>query len=273
MMDVSWLSRTALLVGVEGLDKLVNAHVLVVGLGGVGSYAAEFIARAGVGQMTIVDGDVVDPTNRNRQLPALSTTHGISKADIMAGRIIAINPEIKLTVIKDFLTPEKADAICKAAPYSYVMDCIDSVTPKLHLIVAAKKQGLKIITSMGAGGKMDPTRIRVADVYDTCICPFAMYIRKRLRKKGISKGLLTVFSEELVPPESLMYTDGSNFKKSAYGTISYLPAAFGGVCASVVIRELLGQPISLYKNKGIDDMKKRRSASKALKVNNAKKTV
>jgi tRNA A37 threonylcarbamoyladenosine dehydratase len=258
--NLNWLQRTALLVSQDGVEKLNKAHVLVVGLGGVGSYAAEFIARAGVGEMTIVDGDVVDPTNRNRQLPALVTTHGISKADVMAERLIAINPDLKLKVIKDFLTPDKAEEICHAANYDYVMDCIDSVSPKLFLITSAKKRGLKIVSSMGAGGKMDPTRIKVADLRDTNTCHFALQIRKRLRKKGITRHLTTVFSDEPAPKESLMYTDGSNFKKSAYGTISYLPAAFGGACASVVIRDLLGMPIDLYKNKVLDDMKKRRLA-------------
>ncbi len=260
MADLSWLSRTTLLVGENGVENLNKAHVLVVGLGGVGSYAAEFIARAGVGEMTIVDGDVVDPSNRNRQLPALATTHGLSKADIMAERLLAINPDLKLTVIKDFLTPEKADALCQAADYSYVMDCIDSITPKLHLITSAKRQGLNIVTSMGAGGKVDPTRIKVADLRDTQICRFALYVRKRLKKKGITSGLITVFSDEPAPKESLMYTDGANYKKSAYGTISYLPAAFGGTCASVVIRHLLGQTVKLHKDKALDTMKKHKLA-------------
>ena len=258
MSDLSWLSRSALLVGAEGVALLNSKHVLVVGLGGVGSYAAEFIARAGVGEMTIVDGDVVDPTNRNRQLPALATNHGVSKADIMAERLAAINPDIKLHVVKDFLTPDKADEICQIADFDYVLDCIDSVTPKLYLITAAKKRGFKIVSSMGAGGKIDPTRLRVADLRDTHTCHFSLIIRKRLKKKGINRGLITVFSDEPALKESLIMTDGSNFKKSAYGTISYLPAAFGGVCASVVIRDLLGIKIPLYRNKEIDDMKKRR---------------
>ena len=258
MSDLSWLSRSALLVKQDGVELLNKKHVLVVGLGGVGSYAAEFIARAGVGEMTIVDGDVVDPTNRNRQLPALATNHGVSKAEIMADRLTAINPDIILHVIKDFLTPDKAENICDIAPYDYVMDCIDSISPKLYLIVAAKKRGLKIVSSMGAGGKMDPTRIKVADLYDTYTDHFALQIRKRLKKKGVGRGLIAVFSDEPAVKDSLMMTDGSNFKKSAYGTISYIPAAFGGVCASVVIRGLLGQKIELHKNKQIDEMKKKR---------------
>ena len=257
-MNPSWLLRTTLLVGETSVDILQKSHVLVVGLGGVGSFAAEFIARAGVGEMTIVDGDVVDPTNRNRQLPALATNHGASKAEWMAERLTAINPEIKLHVRKDFLTPDKADEICQAAPYDYVMDCIDSITPKLFLILSAKRNGLKIVSSMGAGGKMDPTRIKIADLYDTYTDHFALQIRKRLKRKGIGKGLITVFSDEASPKSALMLTDGTNFKKSAYGTISYIPAAFGGACASVVLRDLIGEKIDLHKNKKLDDMKKKR---------------
>jgi tRNA threonylcarbamoyladenosine dehydratase len=241
MADLAWLGRTTLLVGAENVQKLQNAHVLVVGLGGVGSFAAEFIARAGVGRMTIVDGDVVDPSNRNRQLPALATTHGMSKADLMAERLTAINPEIQLIVLKSFLTPDEAEKLCEN-DYDYVVDAIDSLTPKLYLIAAAYKRGLKIVSSMGAGGKIDPTRIQVADVSQTRICKFALQVRKRLKKHDIRKGLKTVFSDEPVIKESLMLTDGSNFKKSAYGTISYLPATFGSVCASVVLRDLMDYP-------------------------------
>ncbi len=263
MSNLSWLGRTALLIGKEKVEELNSKHVLVVGLGGVGSFAAEFVVRAGVGEMTIVDGDVVDPTNRNRQLPALATNHGVSKADIMAERLTAINPELKLHVVKDFLTPDKAQEICHAADFDYVMDCIDSISPKLYLITAAMNRGLKIVSSMGAGGKVDPTRIKVADLRDTHTCHFSLQIRKRLKKKGVDRGLITVFSDEPAPRESLMMTDGSNFKKSAYGTISYLPAAFGGVCASVVIRDLLGQKIELVKDEKIEEVKKQKLAFEA----------
>lgn len=242
----AWLSRSELLVGKEGIDTLQNAHVLIVGLGGVGSFAAEFICRAGVGEMTIVDGDVVDPSNRNRQLPALATNHGVLKADIMAERLLAINPELKLNVVKEFLTPEKCREILTVR-YDYVMDCIDSITPKLTLLSTAYEQKQKIVSSMGAGGKMDPTQLRVADLYDTYECLFAQYVRKRIKKLGVESGIKAVFSTEAVKRDSLILTDGSNFKRSAYGTISYIPAAFGGVCASVVIRELLGYPIELVK--------------------------
>lgn len=244
MTDTSWLSRTTLLVGEERLQQLINAHVLVVGLGGVGSFAAEFVARAGVGQMTIVDGDVVDPTNRNRQLPALATTHGQLKAELMAERLLAINPELKLTVIREFLSPEKVRNQVLNQPYDYVMDCIDSVTPKLTLIAEAYQKGYRVVSSMGAGGKLDPTKLQVADVMDTKECFLAHQVRKRLRKMGIGHGIVAVYSTEKVMKESLILTDGSNFKRSAYGTISYLPATFGSVCASVVIRGLMGNTIA-----------------------------
>ena len=242
----AWLSRSELLVGSSGIDRLQNAHVLVVGLGGVGSFAAEYICRSGVGQMTIVDGDVVDPTNRNRQLPALATNHGELKAEIMAERLLAINPELKLHVVKEFLTPTKCREIL-ATKFDYVMDCIDSVTPKLTLLTTAYEQGQRIVSSMGAGGKIDPTKLRVTDLFDTYECLFAQYVRKRIKKLGVGAGIKAVFSIEPVMRESLILTDGSNFKRSAYGTISYLPAAFGGVCASVVIRDLLDYPIELTK--------------------------
>jgi tRNA A37 threonylcarbamoyladenosine dehydratase len=246
MSDLAWLSRSELLIGKENINKLQNSHVLVVGLGGVGSFAAEFICRAGVGQMTIVDGDVVDPTNRNRQLPALFTTHGLSKAAWMEERLLAINPDLKLTVINEFLSPVRCEELLQN-DYDYVMDCIDSITPKLTLIAAAYKSGKKVVSSMGAGGKTDPTQIRVADLYDTHTCKLAFYVRKRLKKMAVAKGVRAVFSLEEMDKDSLIMTDGSNFKQSAYGTISYLPAAFGGVAASVVIRDLLGIEVETQK--------------------------
>lgn len=236
-MDSAWMERTQLLVGKKGIEKLMAADVLVVGLGGVGSYAAEAIARAGVGSMTIIDGDFVDPTNRNRQLQALSSTHGLSKALLMEQRIKDINPDINLTTIKEFQTPEMMKMTLEKK-YSYIIDAIDSISPKLHLIQTAYYNGRKIISSMGAGGKMDPTRVKVADISKTDICPLAQYVRKRLKYMGIYKGVNCVFSDELPAKYSIMRTDGTKFKKSAYGTISYLPAVFGFTCASVVIRHI-----------------------------------
>lgn len=243
MQDFSWLSRTELLTGRDNLVKLSQSHVLVIGLGGVGSFAAEFICRGGVGTMTIVDGDVVDPTNRNRQLPALATNHGESKADIMAGRLKAINPELTLHVVKTFITPDAVDQILSAHPYDYIVDAIDSVTPKLTFLTQAYERNMRIVSSMGAGGKMDPTKLRVVDISKTFNCPFAQQVRKNLKKARIYKGIKAVFSTEEQIRESLILTDGSNYKKSAYGTMSYLPATFGATCASVVLRELIGEEV------------------------------
>jgi tRNA A37 threonylcarbamoyladenosine dehydratase len=236
--DISWLSRTTLLIGEEAVRNLAAAHIMVVGMGGVGSFAAEFIARAGVGKMTIVDGDVVDPTNRNRQLPALATNHGEPKAEIMADRLRAINPEIKLQVIKSFIEPEMVADLMALNP-DYIIDAIDSITPKITFIQKAYGSGIPLISSMGAGGKLDPTVLKVADISKSFNCPFAQQVRKQLKLYGIYKGIDVVFSAEKQIKESLMLMDGARYKKSAYGTISYLPATFGAVIASVVIRKLI----------------------------------
>lgn len=237
--DLSWLSRTQLLIGETSLRQLAAAHVLVVGLGGVGSYAAEFIARSGVGKMTIIDGDVVDPTNRNRQLPALATNHGVSKAAIMAERLQAINPELELTVIAEFVNPEHVLDHLTDTP-SYLIDAIDSLTPKITFLKTALEHRIPLVSSMGAGAKLDPTRLQVVDISATYNCPFAQQVRKQLKSRfQIHQGIKVVFSPEKPIRESLMLTDGKNFKKSAYGTISYLPAVFGAVCASVAIRDLM----------------------------------
>ncbi len=233
------MERTTLLVGNKGLEKLNNAHVLIVGLGGVGSYAAEAIARSGVGKMTIIDGDTVDPTNRNRQLQALTSTHGLNKAVLMGERIKLINPEVDLTVIESFKNPDDMKDFM-TQKFTYVIDAIDSISPKLYLLQTAYFNNQRIISSMGAGGKMDPTKIQVVDIAQTYNCPMAQYLRKRLRYMNIYKGINSVFSTELPAKHSIMKTDGSKFKKSAYGTISYLPAAFGLTCASVVIRDIVG---------------------------------
>lgn len=177
MKDLSWLSRTEALTGRDALEKLANSHVMVLGLGGVGSFAAEFICRAGVGKMTIIDGDTVDPSNRNRQLPALSTNHGVAKAEIMRERLLAINPELELTVIQDFIIPEKIPGLLDLQP-NYCVEAIDSITPKLFFIRLALDAGIPFVSSMGAGGKVDPTKIRIADIGESYNCKLAQHIRK-----------------------------------------------------------------------------------------------
>ena len=221
----------------EGLDRLKNANILIVGVGGVGSFAAEFIARAGVGKMTIVDGDVVDITNINRQLPALHSTVGLPKIDIVGNRFLDINPELKLTKVKEFLSPERAFEIV-TDEYDYVLDCIDSLTPKLNLIIAAKRKRVKIISSMGAGGKMEASKVKVADINNTVNCFLAKAMKSKLKAVKIDK-LKVVFSSEIQDEKSLKMTDGSNFKKSFYGTNSYMPGLFGLYAAETVIRYLL----------------------------------
>jgi tRNA threonylcarbamoyladenosine dehydratase len=233
-----WQERAALLFKEEGLNKLKNANVLVVGLGGVGSFAAEFLARAGVGNMTIVDGDVVDITNVNRQLPALHSTVGLPKVKIVGDRILDINPELNLTRVEEFLSPERATEIV-SKDFDYVLDCIDSVTPKLNLIIAAKRKKVKVISNMGAGGKMLPNKVVVKDISKTDVCPLAKNIRKRLKKEGISSGVKAVFSLEHPDASSVKTTDGSNFKKSFYGTNSWMPALFGLHTAQYVVTELM----------------------------------
>lgn len=233
-----WTERAELLFKKEGLEKLKNSHVMVVGLGGVGSFAAEFIARAGVGKMTIVDGDVVDITNINRQLPALHSTVGKPKVDIVGDRLMDINPQLQLIRLKEFLSPERAYELV-TTEYDYVLDCIDSITPKLNLILSARRKKVKIISNMGAGGKYEASKVRVADISKTDVCPLAKTIRKRLRKEGVSKGVKAVFSVEAPDESSLKMTDGTNFKKSFFGTNSWMPALFGLHAAETVIRQLL----------------------------------
>ena len=243
MVDI-WLERTELLIKEAGIEKLKKSNILIVGMGGVGSFAAEFIARSGVGNLTIVDGDVIDITNINRQLPALHSTVGDDKVELMARRILDINPELNLTRINEFLNPERMEEVIQAGNFDYILDCIDSVSPKLALIKAAKKNKIKIVSCMGAGGKLDPSKLMVRDISKTRNCFLAKQVRKRLKKEGINKGFRCVFSTEIQREDSLKMTDGSNYKKSFYGTISYMPAIFGLYAASEVIRYLIQDKIA-----------------------------
>jgi tRNA threonylcarbamoyladenosine dehydratase len=232
-----WKERAELLFKKEGLHNLEKANVLVVGLGGVGSFAAEFLVRAGVGKLTIVDGDVVDITNINRQLPALHSTVGMHKVTVVGDRLMDINPELNLIRVNEFLSPERAFDIV-TEEFNYVLDCIDSVTPKLNLIIAAKRKRVKIISSMGAGGKMEAAKVHVSCITNATNCMLAKSIRKRLKAVKIDK-LKVVSSSEIQDESSLKMTDGSNYKKSFYGTNSYMPGLFGLYAAETVIRYLL----------------------------------
>ena len=235
---MSWLERTELLFGEEKLQKLKTANVLVVGLGGVGAYAAEQLCRAGIGNMTIVDGDVVEPSNRNRQLPALISNTGKPKAEIMAARFRDINPEINLTVVNDFINDEKTTELLKSQPFDYVVDAIDTLSPKVFLVYHALQLGLRVVSSMGAGGKTDPTQLRIDDISKSHHCKLARMMRKRLSRMGIKKGVKVVYSPEEINEDAVREEDGRN-KKSTVGTISYMPPVFGCFIASVVIRDLV----------------------------------
>lgn len=239
-MSEEWLQRTELLLGTEKLAMLRRAHVLVVGLGGVGAYAAEMIARAGVGRLTLADADTVNPTNINRQLVALRSTVGRPKAEVLAERLRDIDPEIGLTIVNRYIKDEETYTLLDAARYDYVVDAIDTLSPKLALIAAALERGYPLVSSMGAGAKMDPTKLEIADISRTHHCPLAHMLRKRLHKIGIRQGFQAVFSPEPIREGAMVLCEEPN-KKSNMGTISYIPALFGIGCASVVVRGLIGE--------------------------------
>ena len=233
-----WKQRTRLLLGEEKMERLQQAHVLVVGLGGVGAYAAEMICRAGVGRMTIVDADTMQPTNINRQLPALHSTMGREKAEVLAARFKDINPDIQLTVLPVFLKDDNIPELLDAARYDFVVDAIDTLAPKCYLITEALKRHIKIVSSMGAGAKSDITQIRFADIWDTYHCGLSKAVRKRLQKLGIKRKLPVVFSTEQADPKAVLLTEDEQNKKSTCGTVSYMPAVFGCYLAEYVIKRL-----------------------------------
>jgi tRNA threonylcarbamoyladenosine dehydratase len=234
-----WLSRTELCLGSEATKKLKESRVLVVGLGGVGAYAAEMICRAGVGHMTIVDGDTIHTSNRNRQLAALKSTEGLPKAIVMGERLKDINPEIDLNVIQEYIKDDRMIEILGAG-FDYVVDAIDTLSPKVFLIYHSLTMKYPVVSSMGAGGKYDPVKIGICDISETTDCTLARILRKRLHRLGVRDGVTAVYSPEVVDKSKVVETDGQENKKSIVGTISYMPAAFGIACASVVIRKLAG---------------------------------
>lgn len=239
-MSKEWLERTALLLGDEKLETLRQANVLVVGLGGVGAYAAEMIARSGVGRMTIADADTVSATNINRQLIALHSTIGKQKAGLMAERLRDINPEIELTIVNRFIKDDETDALLDSQKFDYVVDAIDTLSPKLALIKGCLDRNIPLVSSMGAGAKTDPTKMDICDIAKTHHCPLAHMLRKRLHKIGIRSGFKAVYSPEPVREGAMILCEEQN-KKSNTGTISYIPALFGIGCASVVIRGLINE--------------------------------
>lgn len=235
-----WQERTSILLGEAVLDSLAARKVMVVGLGGVGAYAAEMLCRAGVGKLVLVDSDTVGETNLNRQLIALNSTLGKLKTDVLSERLRDINPAVELTVVPEYVEEGNMDDIfARAGRPDYVVDAIDTLAPKISLIRHCVHNGIPHVTAMGAGAKLDATKIRIADLSKSYNCPLAYILRKKLRKEGISKGFKVVFSEELPDREAIVPMEERN-KKSQVGTISYLPAVFGCVCAQAAIEYLIG---------------------------------
>jgi tRNA A37 threonylcarbamoyladenosine dehydratase len=233
-----WLERTELLLGKEAMSRLSKAHVLVAGMGGVGSMAAEMICRSGVGKMTLIDADTVQAGNINRQVPALHSTLDRQKAEVMGERLLDINPDLDLTIVNEFIKDERIPELLEANP-DYVVDAIDTLSPKIFLIYHCVQKGLKLTSSMGSGGKLDPSQVRVADFADTYNCRLAYVLRKKLRKLDVHGGFKAVFSTEQVSREMIIPVEGEANKKSTVGTCSYIPAIFGCTLASIVIRDLM----------------------------------
>ncbi len=235
----NWQERTQIMVGADGLERLRNANVLVAGVGGVGSYAVEQLVRAGIGNITLVDADVVNPSNRNRQLPALISTETIKKVEVVKQRCLDINPELNITTYDIFLKEELIPELIDSQKYDFVVDAIDTLSPKVYLIFETVKRNIPLISSMGAGGKLDPSKISITDISKSYHCNLARMVRKRLHKLNIHKGFSVVFSPEEVDDEMIIHVEGEQNKKTTVGTISYMPAMFGCYVGSHVIRNLL----------------------------------
>ncbi|MED7788743.1 tRNA threonylcarbamoyladenosine dehydratase [Francisella sp. 19X1-34] len=236
--------RTGILVSDQGISKLENANIFIAGCGGVGSFVIEALARAGIGNLTIVDMDVVDPSNINRQLIALQSTIGMSKVEVMKKRIKDINPKCNVNALKTFINPENTNELLTQYKYDYVIDAIDTLNAKVNLVKTAHELGLKTISSMGAGGKTDPTQIKVTDIYKTDVCALARAMRTRLKKQKVRKGIKAVFSTEkgiapLPPKDPEPNQQGRS--RATNGTLSYMPSLFGLTIAGIVIKSIVGE--------------------------------
>ena len=232
--NIEWYSRTELIFGEEAMKKLADARVAVFGVGGVGGFAVEALARSGVGALDIIDNDTVALTNLNRQIIALRSTIGEYKVDVAAKRILDINPNIKLNAYRTFFTPETADSF-DFSEYDYVIDAIDTVTGKIELVMKAQAAGTPIICSMGAGNKLDPTKFEVADIYKTSVCPLARVMRYELKKRGV-KHLKCVYSTE--QPITPRPTDEASGKRQPPGSCAFVPSVAGLIIAGEVIKDL-----------------------------------
>jgi tRNA A37 threonylcarbamoyladenosine dehydratase len=236
-MKENWTERTELLLGEERIKLLSKTKILIVGLGGVGAYAAEMLCRAGIGELYIIDADTIHPSNRNRQLLALKSTEGENKTDLMKKRLLDINPNIKITAEKVFINGEISKKLLNIK-FDYIVDAIDSISPKIFLIANALKENIPIISSMGSGGKTNPAKIQIADFKETYNDKLARMLRKRMHKMGIFGGFKVVFSSEQTDPNAVKFVSDEKNKKTTVGTISYMPAMFGSFMAAEVIREL-----------------------------------
>jgi tRNA A37 threonylcarbamoyladenosine dehydratase len=234
-----WLSRTQLMLGDEKVEKLMDKNVLIVGLGGVGGICAEMIVRAGIGKITIVDNDIVDESNINRQIQALQSTVKQPKAQVLAARLKDINPALDITVLEVYIKEKITIELVEKENWDYIVDCIDTLSSKVFFIRACLDRNLPLVSALGAGGKVDPSLIEVTDISKTHECNLAKYVRKRLHSLGIYKGLKVVFSPEKVDQTRIIETEKAFPKKSLIGTLSYMPAIFGCTVASVVIRDLM----------------------------------
>lgn len=235
--------RTGILVNNQGIEKLENANIFVAGCGGVGSFVIEALARAGIGKLTIIDMDVVDPSNINRQLIALQSTVGMPKVEVMKKRIADINPECKVNALETFINPENTVELLTKQKYDYVVDAIDTLNAKVNLVKTSHELGIKTISSMGAGGKTDPTQIKVADIYKTDVCALARAMRTRLKKQKVKKGIKAVYSTQkgidpLPPKDPEPNQQGRS--RATNGTLSYMPSLFGLTIAGIVIKEIIG---------------------------------
>lgn len=234
----NWTERTELLIGKENLNKLKTSHILVVGLGGVGGFAAEMLCRAGVGKFTIIDADNFVDSNRNRQIGALKSTIGKHKTEILRDRLYDINPVVEIKIITEFIEEESIKEILNQK-FDFVVDAIDSLSPKISLIYHVLNNKLPLISSMGAGGKMDPFLIKIDDFANSYNDGLARMLRKRLHKFGVYKGFKVVFSPEKSKPESIKIVENERYKKTTLGTISYMPMMFGAHISAYVIQELI----------------------------------
>lgn len=231
-------ARTVLLLGEDGFNKLTKAHVLIVGIGGVGGYAAEQVVRAGIGEITIIDADVINESNINRQILALNSNINTPKTEVAKARMLDINPKLKIHLKKYFLSEGEIEQFLQQNKYDYIVDAIDTLRPKVDLLASCIDLKIPVVSSMGAGGKTDPGKVQIAEIENTFNCKLARMVRKRLHKKGYNKGFKAVFSTEFADKNAMIYEKSQN-KLTNTGTISYMPAIFGIYCSSVVIRDLI----------------------------------